>query len=201
MDLQKGINRARQLANLQGKKDTEFYKEVVNWLEELKEYRNHKDDKRPFHGMSDTRIYHIWAQMKARCYNASVQGYKYYGGRGIKVCEEWKDDEGFWNFYNWAIRNGYKEDLSIDRIDVNGDYCPQNCRWATWKEQATNKQKNKIITYKRTTMSLAEWAERLNISYFVLYNRLSKGWSVEKTLETPVDKRKSNKNSGRKKQM
>lgn len=200
MDLKKGINYARQLANLKGTKDYDFYNCVVNWLQELDEFRE-RSLKEKFHGMSDTRIYHIWVQMKARCYNAGVQGYNHYGGRGIKVCDEWKGANGFWNFYNWANKNGYKENLSIDRIDVDGDYCPQNCRWVTYKEQAMNRHNNIIITYKQTTMSLAEWAERLNVSYFVLYNRLSKGWSIEKTLETPVDKRKSNKNSGRKKQV
>lgn len=212
MELQKGINRARQLANLQGKKDTEFYKEVVNWLEELNEYRNHKAEKKPFHGMSDTRIYHIWAMMKNRCNNAAAANYKYYGGRGIKVCDEWKGREGFWNFYNWAIRHGYEETLTIDRIDVNGNYEPNNCRWVTTKEQANNKtyngRKQNIIidnsgkitlTYKNTTLSLREWSKRLDISYPTLYNRLRKGWSTEKILETPLNIEKSNATSGRKK--
>ena len=128
--------------------------------------------------------------------------YKYYGGRGIKVCDEWKGREGFWNFYNWAIRHGYEETLTIDRIDVNGNYEPNNCRWVTMKEQQNNKNvaKNSVmITYKRTTLPLKEWAKKLDISYPTLYNRYRKGWSAERVLETPLDISKSNPTSGRKK--
>lgn len=199
MTLKAGINRARQLANLKGAKDYEFYKQVVNWLEELQEYKTHRNNIKAFKGMSDTRLYRIWNGMIQRCYKATSDGYKYYGGRGIKICDEWTGEDGFWNFYNWAIRNGYADDLSIDRIDVNGNYCPENCRWATAYVQAHNKRaKDILLTYNNTTKTIKEWANHLGINHATLYNRFRKGWTVERILETPLDNSKSHKNAGRK---
>ena len=151
---------------------------------------------RSTHGKSGTRIYHIWQKMKQRCYNEHIDGYKYYGGRGIIICDEWRNNFEF--FYKWSISNGYTDKKTIDRIEVNGNYEPSNCRWVTSKEQANTRRSNRIINYKGESKSMKQWADEKGIGYNALCIRIKKGWSIEKALETPVKKvrkRNANKNS------
>lgn len=131
-------------------------------------------------GKRYTRLYKIWCGMKYRCYNANYDGYNNYGGRGIIVCQEWINDFG--NFYEWAIKNGYKDTLTIERIDVNGNYCPENCKWATMKEQENNKRNNTVLEYNGEKRTVSEWADKLQVSKETLYSRLKSGWSVERVL-------------------
>lgn len=140
---------------------------------------------RKTHGKAHTRIYNIWSNMKGRCYNENSEDYKDYGGRGIRVCQEWLDD--FMNFYNWAMASGYANNLTIDRIDVNGDYRPENCRWITNEEQQTNKTTTRYIEFNGKRQSLAEWSRELNIPYHTISQRINRlNWSIEKSLTTPV---------------
>ena len=144
---------------------------------EINKYNGHNTK----HKLSKTRIYKIWSKMKNRCNNDKYFQYYLYGGRGIKVCDEWLDKEnGFINFYNWSINNGYQENLSIDRIDVNGNYEPNNCRWATQKEQCHNLRTNKNITYNNETHCISEWAEILKIKKEKLYWRIKNWKDIEK---------------------
>lgn len=132
------------------------------------------------HGMTNTRLYHIWKQMRHRCYKPYASNYARYGGRGITVCEEWKND--FQAFYDWSMANGYSDDLSIDRIDANGNYEPSNCRWIGLDLQANNKRNNHYLTYKGRTQTVAEWSKEVGIKYATLWQRISDGWSVEEAL-------------------
>lgn len=138
------------------------------------------------HGGHATRLYSIWTGMKNRCYNPKQDNYVYYGGKGVRVCAEWLED--FTSFYTWAVGCGYRDGLTIDRIDVNGDYCPENCRWATAKEQSLNRTDNRVITYNGKSQSLKEWSDETGIAYTCLLYRLDSGWDVETTLTTPSAK-------------
>lgn len=126
------------------------------------------------HGQNRTRLYHIYLDMKQRCYNVKSQHYDNYGGRGIKICNEWFND--FKLFYNWSKEHGYTDELSIDRINVNGDYEPSNCRWITISEQQANRRSARLITYKGETLSLKEWAIKTHMNYDKLRYRLD-NWS------------------------
>lgn len=135
------------------------------------------------HGLTNHRLYHIWCCMKNRCYNVNYLEFKYWGGKGVSICDEWKNN--FENFYNWAIDNGYKDNLSIDRIDGNKNYCPENCRWATAKEQANNQRNNKLIFYKNQTKTLAEWCNFFGVKYSLVRDRIYRyNWSFEKAITT-----------------
>lgn len=135
------------------------------------------------HGLYQHRIYSIYTHMIGRCYNKSEAGYESYGGRGVSVCDEWKND--FSEFAKWAFAHGYGDELTLDRIDVNGNYCPENCRWATYKEQANNTRKNHIIQYHGETFTMREFCDKYHFSYSLLNSRLFRGWDLEKAIETP----------------
>ena len=136
------------------------------------------------HGLENTRLYSIWIGIKQRCQNIKNPRYHKYGGRGIAICNEWLDD--FMNFYSWAMDNGYNDSLTIDRIDVNGNYEPSNCRWATIHTQAKNKTSNRLITYKNVTKCLTDWAKELKINRTTLFARIYSGWEIAKAFEKPV---------------
>lgn len=127
------------------------------------------------HNMSNTKLYNVWDGMKDRCLKPKIESYEYYGGRGITICDEWLDDKnGFLNFYNWAINNGYQEGLTIDRINNDGNYEPDNCRWVTMKVQNNNKRNNHLITIDGETKNIAQWADEYNISPCTIYTRENK---------------------------
>ena len=137
------------------------------------------------HQLSGHRLYRIWTDMKKRCTNPSCKSFANYGGRGIKVCPQWENN--FQLFYTWSLLHGYSDNLSLDRIDVNGDYHPDNCRWVDKLTQTNNCRTNHYLTFDGKTQSIAEWARELGVSDSVIRQRLSKlGWSVEKTLTTPL---------------
>lgn len=137
------------------------------------------------HGMTETRLYGIWRNMIQRTTNANNPRYRDYGERGITVCRAWKED--FRVFEKWAIENGYAENLTIERKDNNRGYYPDNCRWATKKEQNINTRQNHCLTFQGETKSIAEWAEITGIKRRVLSDRINKlGWSAEKALSTPI---------------
>lgn len=143
-------------------------------------YRKNRQGANFRHGGSKDRLYRIWQGMKDRCSNENTYYYKYYGARGISVCDEWKDN--FSSFRDWALSNGYTDKLTIDRIDCNGDYCPNNCRWATMKVQQNNRTNNHLISYNGETHTLSEWSEITGIRVGVINNRLKCGRSVGEAL-------------------
>ena len=144
------------------------------------------------HHMTNTRLYRIWSSMKRRCYNLNDKNYKNYGERGITICEEWNE---FINFYNWAIKNNYDDNLTIDRIDVNKNYEPNNCRWVDRKIQGNNTRRNHYITYNGETKTMSEWADLYGINYNTLRGRINNyNWSIEKAFNTPVRKFETHSN-------
>ena len=126
------------------------------------------------HGFSHSRIYNIWFSVKQRCNYEGHCQYSNYGGRGIKVCEEWLHD--FQAFYDWAMANGYRDDLTIDRIDNNKGYSPDNCRWVDMKTQQNNRTNNRTVIYCGVEFTIAKLAAKLNIPYATLLWRINNGW-------------------------
>lgn len=136
------------------------------------------------HGLSQTRVYSIYNNMIHRCYNEKVAHYDLYGGRGIRVCDEWRNSVEA--FYEWAINNGYDENLTIDRIDSNGNYEPSNCKWATMKVQQNNKRSNLFLTINGETHTVTEWSRLTGIPRQTIQNRHYAG----KTGEDLIKKRR-----------
>ena len=138
------------------------------------------------HGFSKKDpLYFIWKNMRYRCFNPNNKSYKNYGGRGITICKEWED---YTIFKKWAVSNGYNPKLSIDRIDNDGDYCPENCRWVTRKIQNNNKRSNVFLSYKGKTYSPKELAKIKNIPVHRIYDRRCAGWTDEKIITYPENK-------------
>lgn len=136
------------------------------------------------HGQTDTPLYYVYNGMKARCYDDKKAQYKDYGGRGIKVCDEWLENPS--SFFEWALNNGYKRGLHIDRENNNGNYDPSNCRWVTRKVNNRNTRRSKYVTYKGETKVLADWCDELGLEYLKINHRLWRGWNVERAFETPL---------------
>lgn len=124
------------------------------------------------HGQSGTRMYHIWKSIKRRCCNPNNPSYSYYGGRGISICDEWKNN--FESFYNWSVQNGYSCSLTIDRIDVNGNYEPGNCRWVTIAEQSINKTNTVYIELNGVSKPMKDWCNIYNVPYYLVQQRYKK---------------------------
>lgn len=144
------------------------------------------------HKMSKTRLYRVWAGVKNRCYNENASNYKYYGAKGITMCDEWKDS--FESFRNWAIASGYNEnarpqECTLDRIDNNSGYSPNNCRWANHQEQCNNQSSNKIIAFNGESHSMSEWADVIGMEYTTLRARIRRGMSISEALTKPVRSR------------
>ncbi len=129
--------------------------------------------------------WYIYHGMKKRCLNANSKRYKDYGGRGITICEEWL--KGFDYFADWAYSHGYEQGLTIERKNVNGDYCPENCEWITRADQAYNKRESIIVTYHGESKDLMLWCKELGLKYDTIHHRITHGWSADRAFETPTD--------------
>ena len=132
------------------------------------------------HNEKNTKLYGVWCSMKSRCNNPHNKSYHNYGGRGINICKDW---ESYINFSSWSKNNGYQEGLTIDRIDVNGDYSPENCRWVNNKTQANNTRCNKYFTYNNETLTIAQWEDKTGLP---IGERLKQGMNIEKAITTQL---------------
>lgn len=137
------------------------------------------------HGKRNTRQYTIWFHMKERCYNPKCREYRFYGARGVEMCKEWLND--FKSFYDWSLKNGYQDNLTIDRIDFYGNYEPNNCRWITIQEQQCNRRNNRFFEYNGKRQTISQWAKEYGFTWEQLRDRIDKlGWSFEKAIITPI---------------
>lgn len=139
------------------------------------------------HGGRNERLYLVWMDMRRRCRDEKDENYKNYGGRGIKVCKEWQD---YAVFRNWALTHGYDKNAkystcTLDRIDVNGNYEPSNCRFVNMKVQCNNKRNNRVIEFNGETMTAVQWARKLGMNDSIVSKRLNAGWSIERALTEP----------------
>ena len=147
-------------------------------------------------GLSEPkRLHGIYVNMMTRCYNSNYELFHRYGGRGIAVCDDWRKG-GFAAFRAWALSNGYSDDLTIERIDNDKGYSPDNCRWATRTEQANNRHTNRLLSLNGETDTMANWSRRLNIPYHAIQTRIDRcGWSEEEALSTPYRKGRVSRDS------
>ena len=146
--------------------------------------RDNVKERSSTHGMSRTRLYNIWRVMLKRCYYKNATNYESYGGRGVRVCDEWRD---FVEFQKWALTHGYSDELTIDRISNDGDYTPENCRWVDMMVQSRNTSRNRVITFRGETHCMKDWSDILGINYQTLKQRINVyGWSIERALTAPI---------------
>ena len=142
-------------------------------------------DRSRTHGDFGTKLYGVWAAMKRRCYNPNTKFYHDYGGRGITVCDEWQE---YIPFKEWALANGYEEGLTIDRIDVNGNYCPENCRWITQREQCYNTRKTRFVEYKGKKYTMKDISDITGLKIRTIQGRYERGWTPEQIFSTELKK-------------
>jgi len=147
------------------------------------------------HGKSNSRLYIAWTNMKSRCYNYKNKDYKHYGEKGITVCDEWLNQ--FQTFYDWSMKNGYREDLTIDRIDNSKGYNPNNCRWVTIKEQLNNYSKNHLVNYKGQQYTIKQLSEKINIPERTLRYRIINNWEENELSLPPKNNNKTIRKRGK----
>ncbi len=135
------------------------------------------------HGLCHSKLHYMYDNMVKRCYTPSANRYDRYGGRGITVCDEWKNNRS--SFYEWALSNKWREGLSLDRIDIDGHYCPDNCRFIPLAQQANNTSRNRFLEWQGKRQTVAEWARELNINAGALQHRVDRGWSLERIFTQP----------------
>lgn len=149
--------------------------------------------KRAIHGHCHERLFHVWVNMRARCRSPQHQAYKNYGARGIFVCPEW--DASYEAFRSWAYANGYQENAprgacTLDRIDNDGPYCPENCRWISMSKQRANQRRSMLVTYNGETKPASQWSLEAGFDRHLVGNRIKKGWSIEAAITTPSRRKK-----------